>query len=114
MSFGSKLKLFQVFQVESGTSENENFKMRWARNGGNGKRDGNDGLHVVILGALGLVDLVSNHDGSGRISPCVSETRIRAVTRNNLRKRNYYALFVQVKRICDRWQVREAHNFLIN
>jgi hypothetical protein len=24
------------------------------------------------LGALGLVDLVSNHDGSGRISPCES------------------------------------------
>jgi hypothetical protein len=35
MYFGSKLKLFQVFQVESGTSENENFEMRWARNGGN-------------------------------------------------------------------------------
>jgi hypothetical protein len=28
MYFGSKLKLFQVFQVGSGTSENENFKMR--------------------------------------------------------------------------------------
>jgi hypothetical protein len=28
MYFGSKLKLFQVFQVESGTSENENFEMR--------------------------------------------------------------------------------------
>jgi hypothetical protein len=27
------------------------------------------------LGALGLVDLVSNHDGSGRISPCVSAGR---------------------------------------
>ncbi len=38
-------------------------------------KDGNDGLHVVVQhqihqaqseGALGLVDLVSNHDGSGR------------------------------------------------
>jgi hypothetical protein len=48
MYFGSKLKLFQVFQVDLEHPENENFKMRWARNGGNGKRDGNDGLHVVI------------------------------------------------------------------
>jgi hypothetical protein len=50
----------------------------------NRKRDSNYGLHVVIghqihqaQSALGLVDLVSNHDGSGRISPCVPAGRRR-------------------------------------
>jgi hypothetical protein len=75
-----------VFQVdlELEHPENENFKGEHAMEK-NGKRDSNDGLHVVIghqihlaQSTLGLVDLVSNHDGSvGRISPCVSAGRRR-------------------------------------
>jgi hypothetical protein len=61
MYFGSKLKLFRVFQDESGTSENENFKMRESTH----RRKMKERRQW-----MSLVDLVSNHDGSGRISPC--------------------------------------------
>jgi hypothetical protein len=71
MYFGSKSKLFQLFQDESGTSENENFKMkmRYSMQRRNIK-ERQQWWAACHVGALGLVDLVSNHDGSWWISLC--------------------------------------------